>query len=133
MAPATLTSRVSITSIWLGRAGAIASIFMLSLFVIGSIQSGDPAPTATEAIGIACFPIGVAVGLLLGWRWPVVGACVSLISLAGFYVWSYIVAGRINNGPYFLLFTLPAVFYLVSALTQPNRLQEIQAFKTEHS
>ena len=120
MAPATLSSRVSTALIWLGRAGAIASLSLLLLFVIGSIQSGDAVPTAKEAIGIAFFPIGVAVGMLFGWRWPLLGACISLISLAGFYVWSYVVAGRINNGPYFLLFTLPAVFYLIGALTQPR-------------
>ena len=133
MAPATFSSRVSIVSIWLGRAGAIASIVMLSLFVIASIQAGDPVPTPTEAVGIAFFPIGVAIGLMLGWRQPLAGASVSLISLVGFYVWSYVVSGRINNGPYFVLFTLPAVFYLIGALTQPIRARGSQTFETQHS
>jgi hypothetical protein len=122
MQPQTLTTRVSIMLIWLARMGALASIAQLALLVIGSIQSGDPAPTVSEAIGIACFPVGVAVGLLVGWRQPLVGAAVSLISLFAFYVWSYLVSGRISNGPYFVLFTLPAIFYLIGALTQPKQL-----------
>ncbi|MDX1927680.1 MAG: hypothetical protein SFV81_14255 [Pirellulaceae bacterium] len=116
----TLTSRISTTSIWVARLGALASIGLLSLFVIGSIQSGDPVPTLIEAVGIACFPVGVVVGMIIGWRQPLVGAIVSLISLFAFYVWSYLVSGRMNNGPYFLLFTLPAVFYLLGALTSGN-------------
>lgn len=116
----TPTSRISSTAIWVARLGALASIAVLSLFVIGSIQSGDPVPTFSEAVGIACFPIGVVVGMIIGWRQPMTGAVVSLISLLAFYVWSYVVSGRLNNGPYFILFTLPAVFYLLGALTSAS-------------
>ncbi len=115
MVPEPVLLRVASLLNWLGRLGAVASTFLLLQFVIGSMQSGDPLPTPVEAIGIACFPVGVVAGMLMGIRWPLAGAIVSLASLFLFYVWSYLVSGRLNNGPYFVLFTLPAVLYLASA------------------
>ena len=116
----TLTSRTSTLLTWIARIGSLASVALLAQFVIGSIQAGDPLPTPTEAMGLACFPVGVVVGMLVGWRQPLVGATISLASLSTFYVWIYFVSGKMNVGPYFVLFTLPAFFYLLGALIKPS-------------
>ncbi len=119
MKTAELAYWISAFSIAIGRLGTVLSTCLIAMFVFGSIQSGDPAPNITEWTGLAFFPIGVIAGLLAGWRWPLAGSIVSMLSLVGFYCWSYIVSGRVDLGPYFVLFTLPATFYLIGALVRP--------------
>ncbi len=88
------------------------------MFVLGSIQTGEPSRHSLNGTGLAFFPVGVIGGLLAAWRWPLAGSVTSFLSLAGFYTWSYIVSGRIDLGPYFVLFTMPATFYLIGAIVR---------------
>ena len=99
----------------IARIWSLLSIGFVLLIVIGEIAYPHaPLPTAAEMIGMAFFPIGVAVGLGLGWWREELGGAIATASLIGFYVWCYVDRGRIAGGPYFLLVAAPGTLFLVA-------------------
>lgn len=96
---------------WVARLGSIASLGMLAMFAFG--EQGRPSPS--EWFGIALFPIGVSVGMLLGWWREWLGGLVTLLSLAAFYGWMFVFRNGIPIGPYFVMFSIPGLLFLVCA------------------
>lgn len=100
--------------LWLARMTALLSCGVLFAFIAGSIVNDRQLPSTTEAIALAFFPAGVILGLLLGWFRPTLGGSVAIVSLLVFYSWHRVAAGDWPQGPYFVLFTLPALLYLLA-------------------
>jgi hypothetical protein len=100
---------------WLGRG---LSVLMLVLLVPPVVGGGGSLAGIFRGTHGMCmlFPFGVCVGMALAWRWQLVGAVVSLVSLALFYLLHFFERGRFPGGPWFLVFTLPAVLFLASWL-----------------
>lgn len=98
---------------WAARLTSLSSLGMLSLF----LQDFNPAKVRpTEWIGLAFFPFGLMIGMILGWKWPGVGALVGIGSLAAFYlVYGLFFAARFPAGPYFALFAFPALLFALEA------------------
>lgn len=64
-----------------------------------------PEVTLGEGVLFALFPVGVAVGLLVGiWR-PRLGGSIATLSLAGFYLGMLIDSGAFPGGPWFIVFS----------------------------
>lgn len=99
---------------WVARLGSIASLGMLVMFAFG--EQGRP--SASEWLGIALFPIGVSVGMLLGWWREGLGGIVTLLSLAAFYGWMFVFRNGMPVGPYFLLLSSPGLLFLACATTR---------------
>jgi hypothetical protein len=97
---------------WTARVLSIGIIFLLSLFVFG--KDGITLDmTGTEWTGVAFFPLGVAVGFLVGWKNELLGGVVSFASLACFYfVFGLVMTGRLPRGAWFAIFTLPGFLFL---------------------
>jgi hypothetical protein len=102
---------------WIARLASLASVGLLSLFFFGTLGS----PTPGEAIALAFFPIGVALGMLMGWWREAWGGWATLLSLAAFYLWMIVLAGHPPRGPYFLLFAAPGLLFLVCSLIERRR------------
>lgn len=102
---------------WSVRAAALASLIVLSFFVGAHLSELDgPTPTSSEWGGLSLFPVGVMLGTALSlWR-ASAGGILVVVSLTGFYVWHYVHAGRFPSGPYFVLFSLPGIFFFLQAL-----------------
>lgn len=96
---------------WVARLGSLASLAMLTAFAFS--ESGPPSPS--EWFGIALFPIGVSVGMLLGWWREGLGGVVTLLSLAAFYGWMLVFRNGMPIGPYFVMFSIPGLLFLVCA------------------
>jgi hypothetical protein len=113
---------------WAARAWSVASLLFLSAFILGT---AEPAkwPTAVEWIGLACFPVGVIVGLLVAWRKELLGGGIAVLSLAGFYAWHFVVSGKLPGGPWFALIAAPGLLFLLAGLlsrsTVQSRLQPV--------
>jgi hypothetical protein len=98
---------------WAARLTSLCSLAMLGLF----LQDFDPSKIRpNEWVGLAFFPFGLMIGMVLGWKWPGVGGLVGLGSLAGFYlVYGLVLAERFPTGPYFALFAFPALLFALEA------------------
>lgn len=98
---------------WAARIGSLLSLAFIGMFVVGELfNPTGPMPTPTEWLGLAFFPLGVLIGLGLGWWHEGVGGATAVLSLIAFYVWNWVVSGSLALGPFFLLLTAPAFLYL---------------------
>ena len=52
--------------------------------------------------------------MALAWWKEFEGGVVTVIGLLGFYVWHLVVSGGLPSGPYFALFALPGVLFLIA-------------------
>ncbi len=101
----------------LARIWSLASIVFVLVFLFGDFLSGHSAkPTAAEWIGLALFPAGVIVGLVVAWFRKGLGGAVAIVSLIAFYLWYFLERGTFPRGPYFLLVAAPGVLFLLSSL-----------------
>lgn len=103
---------------WAARIWCLASLALLALFITG--ESFDTVPVMREIIGFLFFPVGIGIGLILGWKNELVGGLVSVASLVLFYVWNYTVAGYFPAGPWFLLLVAPGFLFLIAGLLNRN-------------
>jgi hypothetical protein len=99
---------------WLARIASIGSVLLLIAFAFG--PSERAMPTAREWVALVFFPIGVALGALLAWRYEVAGALISLSSLGAFYIVAWLTRGAFPRGPYFLVFIVPALLFLLATM-----------------
>ena len=93
---------------WVARAASLASLSLLAMFA----TSGGAAPTASEWLMLAFFPIGVAVGMLVAWRSEIIGGAIAVASLGAFYAIVSLDASRPPMGPWFVVFASPALALL---------------------
>lgn len=99
---------------WTARAWGLASGLLLFAFAFGGRE--HVRFTAGEAVGFLFFPVGVVAGFAIAWRRELAGGLVTVGSLALFYLWVFVRAGRLGIGPYFLLFAVPGFLHIISAL-----------------
>ncbi len=102
---------------WTARAAGIASVALLSQFFFGELGT----PTPREVVALVFFPVGVALGMLLGWWREALGGWVTLLSLAAFYLWMIALRGNPPGGPYFMLFAAPGLLFLACSLIERRR------------
>ena len=102
---------------WIGRGWSLLSLAFVLAFAIGEWDAGAGLSfTATEWLLILCFPIGMAVGWVLGWWRERLGGLIVLGSLVAFYIIDMITSGSPPSGAFFALLAVPALFYLLSDL-----------------
>ena len=105
---------------WIARICALLSIGFVLLFLFGEgLTVNGVWPTPVEWIGLLFFPFGLALGLLIAWRYELLGGVVAAGSIVAFYLWSYVVHGDFPRGPYILLLALPALLFLIFAWRKP--------------
>ena len=90
---------------WTGRATSLLSIAVLSMFLFGG---NEALPSGWEWLSLGFFPGLVVFGFVVAWWKELTGGAISIAGLIAFYIWFA------PTGVYFALFTLPAVFFLIS-------------------
>ena len=99
---------------WFARITSVLMLVVLALFVFG--EGGAGLPSWQAWVGFLFFPAGVSVGFVLAWRREALGAMVSISSLLAFYlVAGWLLSGRLPSGPWFAIFTSPALLFLLSS------------------
>lgn len=101
---------------WLARAGSVIVIALLALFVVGEGGHSTVPIRARDLAGLALFPLGVVLGMIVAWRHELEGSFLSLGCLAAFYVVCGLMVGNFPDGWAFIVFTSPAFLFLVSGL-----------------
>lgn len=106
--------------LWVARLGGALAIVPLMLIVFG-----EPGPSgARQWVYLALFPFGFSAGYLLGWRWPLLGGCVSLACMA----LSLVVVGRVFDvKPYVFwgILSIPGVLYVIAGLAERRKRPEL--------
>lgn len=103
------------------RVWSFGSLLFLFAFIVGHLNTPRAAPTMSEWLGLAFFPAGIVVGLLIAIRKDLLGGAIAVLSLFGFYAWHMLVAGRIPQGPWFLGIAAPGLLHLIAGLLARRR------------
>ncbi len=94
---------------------SILSILAVFVFAVGEAKGGNgPRPTAQEWVGLALWPIGVGVGLVVAWFREKLGGILVLGCLMAFYVWNLLHSGHLPRGPFFLLMAATGLLFLIA-------------------
>ena len=100
---------------WVARIWSLASIAFVLAFLIGEgLSDGSRGPTVAEAVGLALFPLGVGVGLVIAWRREILGGALAIGSLIAFYLWLLIIDGKFPRGPFFFLVAAPGILFMIN-------------------
>ncbi len=98
---------------WIARVWSILSIVFVFVFAVGdSVGGSGPRPTSQEWVGLALWPIGVCVGLVVAWYREELGGIFALGCLIVFYVWNLLRSGHLPHGPFFFLVAAPGLLFL---------------------
>ena len=107
------TGSVVLVTRWIARVWSILSILTVLFFAVNELlPSVGPAPTLQDWLGLALFPIGVGVGLVMAWYREELGGILALGCLVAFYVWNLFHSGHLPRGPFFFLIAAPGLFFL---------------------
>jgi len=102
--------------IWVARIWSLAAVGFVLLFLVGEVLNGQGGkPTGAEWIGLAFWPGGVCLGLIIAWFRLGLGGAIATGSLVGFYIWYLLDRGTFPRGPYFILVAAPGVLFLVAS------------------
>ncbi|PWT95698.1 MAG: hypothetical protein C5B55_00950 [Blastocatellia bacterium] len=99
---------------WLARGSSLAVIAVLALFIIG--ENNSVPIRVRDLAGLALFPVGVVLGMLVSWKHELEGSLISIGSLIGFYFACALIAGSLPDGWAFVVFTSPAFLFLVTGV-----------------
>jgi hypothetical protein len=122
--------RLALVLRWLARLTGLLSIGILLLFLTGEdglILHGWTKVRPIEWLGLLFFPFGVLLGLGLAWWREALGAAVAAVSVTAFYTYHVMLAGRLPTGPWFLIFTAPAILFFASWLAHRRRSNAVPA------
>jgi hypothetical protein len=97
---------------WTARLTSLTSAGIVLMFAFG--ESGTP--TAREWLLLAFFPIGLVLGMGLGWWRELLGGAVALGSLAVFYAILFAFRGSVPTSPYFAILAAPGALFLAAGL-----------------
>jgi len=104
---------------WIARVAAGPAAAVILLFFIGEVLAEGLAPllrmSARESAMMVAFT-AVWLGLVLGWRWELLGGLFTVGGLAAFYLLDYAFSGTFPRGPYFFLFASPGLLFLICGL-----------------
>jgi hypothetical protein len=95
---------------WSARVWSIASVGLLLLFVAGE---GINPTTRGEWLGLLFFPLGICVGMILGWWREGIGGSITVGSLLVFYLIHFATAGTLPKGWAWLVFAAPGLLFLL--------------------
>jgi hypothetical protein len=99
----------------IARVWSIISMLFVGVFAVGEILGGaGPGPTRQEWLGLALWPIGVLIGLVVAWHHEESGGFLALASLIAFYAWNLLRSGHLPRGPFFFLVAAPALLFFVA-------------------
>lgn len=117
-------TRKSRTLTWIAKIWNVISVVFVLAFLFGQgLNTHGVGPTTTEWIGLALWPGGVIVGLIVAWFRKELGGAMAIASLIAFYFWNLLERGKFPGGPYFLLVAAPGILFLLSSLLSRSHRQ----------
>jgi hypothetical protein len=102
-------SRLTLAIRWTARVWAFVTMVIVSLLSVGEgVHPGG----RTELVGVALYPGGICLGMVLAWWKEGLGGGVTVASLAGFYVLYMVTKGSLPPGWAWLILAVPGFLFL---------------------
>jgi hypothetical protein len=101
---------------WIARILAVASVFLLLLFVFGE-PPGSSNLTLGELVLFIFFPLGLIFGLVLGLFRELAGGFIAVVSVVCFYLLMTVVHHD-WPGWWFLVFAIPGFLFILVGLSK---------------
>ena len=101
---------------WIARIWSLLSLaFVLTFFSGYGIQDGFAMSglTARDLVMLLCWPVGILIGMTIGWFRQGLGGWITAGSLIAFYLADIAFTGTPPGGPYFLLVAFPGILFLI--------------------
>jgi hypothetical protein len=95
---------------------------ILLFFIAGGFQANKI--SLKDWIGLAFFPLGVVIGLMVAWWKDGLGAGITLISLFAFYALYGFLLGSHIHGWAFIVFASPSFLFLLYSIMSRNKFTE---------
>jgi len=106
---------------WSARLLSVISLGFILLFVLGE-GFGWLSVRALDLVGLAFFPVGLMLGLVLAWRREMSGGIIAVGSIALFYlVYGLVINQAILRGWWFLVLSIPGWMFLLYAVLRHER------------
>jgi hypothetical protein len=96
-------------------AARLVGLAVLGLYLAIFVGEGFPRRLSAAESGQMALFLVACLGLLLAWRWEVLGGALTLAGLALFYANEHRLTGRFPRGFGFAVAAVPAVLFLVAA------------------
>ena len=114
---------------WIARVGAgLTAVFILFMLIAHAITDGA-APlqylTARETAMMAAFGI-MWLGLIIGWKWELVGGLLSIGGVVVFYLVDYLFSGTFPRGPIFFILAFPGALFLYCGVMDRSASHKLQ-------
>ncbi len=104
--------------LWVARGTSGVIVLLMAVTLIsGALDPEGIPPTPDEAVALAFFPIGLCIGYIAAWKWPVVGGAVSCLSVAVFLI----LMREPDVVPPVVIMTLPALMFVTYGLRMRQR------------
>jgi hypothetical protein len=97
---------------WAARLWSIASVGLLLLFIFGEQPVNRVRPS--EWLLLVFFPLGISLGMILGWWKEGLGGSITVGSLLLFYMIHFALTHTFPVGWAFLAFSFPGFLFLLS-------------------
>jgi hypothetical protein len=105
---------------WLARGLSIAIAATVALFLVGEGPFDPRESTRPEAVLMSLFWTAW-LGLLVAWRWELLGGTMTVGGIAGFYAAEFVAAGHFPRGWAFAVIALPGALFLWCGLRARGR------------
>jgi len=109
---------------WIARAGAgLTAVFILFMFVAHAVNDGIGSfshLTARETVMMVAFGI-MWLGLVLGWKWELIGGVLAIGGMVAFYLSDYLFSGTFPRGLIFFVLASPGFLFLYCGLKASNK------------
>lgn len=93
---------------WIVRIISIIIVLFLILMFVGSLFNPKQSntPSTHELISFIFFPIGLCVGLLIAWKWELIGGIIAIVSMI---IFSLIIQSTLG----WIIFAIPGVLFII--------------------
>ena len=111
---------------WIARIWSILSLAFLLLFfgasIIGSI--GTDTFVFKDVLQFVFFPIGLAIGLIIAWKWEGLGGIIAIASIIAFHLQMLIKLGDLDFTLIIELLAAPGILFILYWILSRKRVAE---------
>ena len=106
---------------WIARISALLMAVLILLFFVGEAMAEGFEPllhlSVRESLMMVAF-VDLWLGLILGWRWELLGGLMTILGFASFYLLNVLFTGAFPRGPFFFILAAPSLLFLYVGLVR---------------